>query len=88
MHLKKVKLNPDQYPTRDHYPFNLDLFQQTRSIPLDTPVTFFVGENGSGSPANAASTSGRASSAPATTPALMKTLYTRTSTSNGPTAAG
>jgi len=48
MHLKKVKLNPDQYPTRDHYPFNLDLFQQTRSIPLDTPVTFFVGENGSG----------------------------------------
>ena len=48
MHLKKVKLNPDQYPTRDHYPFNLDLFQQTHSIPLDSPVTFFVGENGSG----------------------------------------
>ena len=48
MHLKKVTLNPDKYPTRDHYPFNLDLFQQTRSIPLDSPVTFFVGENGSG----------------------------------------
>jgi len=48
MHLKKVKLNPDKYPTRDHYPFNLELFQKTRSIILDTPVTFFVGENGSG----------------------------------------
>jgi predicted ATPase len=41
-------LNPDQYPTREHYPFNLDLFQKTRRIALDTPVTFFVGENGSG----------------------------------------
>jgi len=48
MHLKKVILNPDQYPTRDHYPFNLDLLQKTGSITLDTPVTFFVGENGSG----------------------------------------
>ena len=48
MHLKKVTLNPDKYPTRDHYPFNLELFQLTRSIKLDTPVTFFVGENGSG----------------------------------------
>jgi predicted ATPase len=48
VHLKKVKLNPDKYPTRNHYPFNLDLFQKTHSITLNTPVTFFVGENGSG----------------------------------------
>jgi predicted ATPase len=48
MHLKKVVLNPDKYPTRDHYPFNLDLFQRTGSINFDTPVTLFVGENGSG----------------------------------------
>ncbi len=48
MHLKKVILNPEKYPTREHYPFNLELFQKTRSIPLETPVTFFVGENGSG----------------------------------------
>jgi len=41
-------LNPEKYPTREHYPFNLDLFQKTRRIELDTPVTFFVGENGSG----------------------------------------
>jgi predicted ATPase len=48
MHLKKVILHPEKYPTREHYPFNLELFQKTGSIRLDTPVTFFVGENGSG----------------------------------------
>ena len=48
MHLKKVTLNPDKYPTRDHYPFNLDLFQKSQSITFSSPVTFFVGENGSG----------------------------------------
>lgn len=48
MHLKKVSLNPDKYPTRDHYPFNLELFQKTPDIPLDASVTFFVGENGCG----------------------------------------
>ena len=48
MHLKKVTLNPELYPTRDHYPFNLDLFQKTRNITFKSPVTFFVGENGSG----------------------------------------
>ncbi len=48
MHLKKVTLNPDKYPTRDHYPFNLEVFQKSQSIIFNSPVTFFVGENGSG----------------------------------------
>jgi predicted ATPase len=48
MHLNKVTLNPEKYPTREHYPFNLDLFQKTKTIMVDAPVTFFVGENGSG----------------------------------------
>jgi predicted ATPase len=48
MHLKKVTLNPDKYPTLDHYPFNLELFQTSQSIRFKSPVTFFVGENGSG----------------------------------------
>ena len=48
MHLKTVTLNPERYPTTDHYPFNLDLFQKTPSIAFNSPVTFFVGENGSG----------------------------------------
>jgi len=48
MHLKQVILNPEKYPTLDHYPFNLALFQKNQSIGFDSPVTFFVGENGSG----------------------------------------
>ena len=48
MHLKRVILDPEKYPTREQYPFNLDLFQETRSITFKSPVTFFVGENGSG----------------------------------------
>ncbi len=38
----------EQYPTRDHYPFNIDALRQTRTIRFPSPVTFFVGENGSG----------------------------------------
>ena len=48
MHLKEVRLLSEQYPTRDHYPFNIDVLQQTRNIKFSSPVTFFIGENGSG----------------------------------------
>jgi predicted ATPase len=48
LHLKEVRLLSEQYPTRDHYPFNIDVLQQTRSIQFSAPVTFFIGENGSG----------------------------------------
>ena len=48
MHLKSITLNPEVYPSQDHYPFNLALFQQNQRIRLESPVTFFVGENGSG----------------------------------------
>lgn len=48
MHLKTVTLNPQLYPTTDHYPFNLDLFEKSQTITFESPVTFFVGENGSG----------------------------------------
>ncbi len=43
-----MRLLPEQYPTRNHYPFNIDVLQKTRSITFSSPVTFFVGENGSG----------------------------------------
>jgi predicted ATPase len=43
-----VRLLTDQYPTRNHYPFNIDVLRQTRSIKFPSPVTFFIGENGSG----------------------------------------
>ncbi len=48
MHLHRVRLHTDRYPTREHYPFNLSVFQATDSIRFETPVTFFVGENGTG----------------------------------------
>jgi len=47
-HLKEVRLQSHQYPTRDYYPFNIRVLQQTRKVTFSSPVTFFVGENGSG----------------------------------------
>jgi predicted ATPase len=48
MHLKSVRFHPERYPTREHYPFKLDLFHQTAGLDFTTPVTLFVGENGTG----------------------------------------
>jgi predicted ATPase len=48
MHIKRVILSPEKFPDRDRYPFNLTLFHRTRDIPLKSPVTFFIGENGTG----------------------------------------
>ncbi|MBC8394778.1 MAG: AAA family ATPase [Deltaproteobacteria bacterium] len=48
MHIRKLTLLPEKYPTKAHYPFNLDIFHQTKHIRFKSPVTFFVGENGSG----------------------------------------
>jgi predicted ATPase len=48
MHLKRVRSHPDRYPMREDYPFTLDLFRQTAGLEFRTPVTLFVGENGTG----------------------------------------
>lgn len=48
LHLKEVRLLSEEFPTRDHYPFNLDVLRQTRSLFFFSPVTFLIGENGSG----------------------------------------
>ena len=48
MHLKRVSFHPDRYPTREHYPFNLDILRETPELAFDAPVTMFVGENGTG----------------------------------------
>jgi predicted ATPase len=48
VHLKQVTLHPERYPKRDCYPFNLSIFQQSQSIPFTSPITLFVGENGTG----------------------------------------
>lgn len=43
-----MRLLSEEFPTRDHYPFNLDVLRQTRSLFFFSPVTFLIGENGSG----------------------------------------
>jgi predicted ATPase len=48
MHLKKIILNQSKFPTREHYPFNLDIIQSLTQIEFPKPVVFFVGENGTG----------------------------------------
>jgi len=48
MHLNKLTLLSEEYPTQEYYPFNLQIFHQTGSIGFHSPVTFFVGKNGTG----------------------------------------
>jgi predicted ATPase len=48
LHLKEIRLKSDEFPTKDHYPFNLDVLCKTPKIKFPSPVTLFVGENGSG----------------------------------------
>ncbi len=48
LHISEVTLLHGKFPTREHYPFSLPLFQQTDSLSFETPVTLFAGENGTG----------------------------------------
>jgi predicted ATPase len=48
MHLNRLTLLSEEYPTREYYPFSLQIFHQTGSVGFRSPVTFFVGENGTG----------------------------------------
>jgi predicted ATPase len=48
MHLKKIILHPEKYPTQESYPFDQEIFRKTKSLGFGSPVTFFVGENGTG----------------------------------------
>ena len=47
-HITGVTLNHDKYPTNEHYPFSLPLFNETEKLLFENPVTFFSGENGTG----------------------------------------
>lgn len=48
MHLKSIEFRREEYPSREHYPFCLEIFRQIDTLDLDQPVTLFSGENGSG----------------------------------------
>ena len=48
MHLIKVKINSDNYPTGRYYPFDIPTLRETPELTFRRPIAFFVGENGSG----------------------------------------
>ena len=48
MHLIKVRIHSDHYPTDRIYPFNIPIIKGTPELSFRKPVAFFVGENGSG----------------------------------------
>jgi len=47
-HISSIILESERYPTKDHYPFCLPLFAETKRLDFPGPLTMFVGENGSG----------------------------------------
>ena len=48
MHLIKVRIHSNHYPTHRIYPFNIPVIRETPELTFRKPVAFFVGENGSG----------------------------------------
>lgn len=48
LHLTRVGLTDVEFPTLEAYPFSLPVFASRPAIELTSPLTFFVGENGSG----------------------------------------
>ena len=46
--IKRVTFHHEKYPSGSHYPFRLPIFRQTQQLLFECPVTFFVGENGTG----------------------------------------
>jgi predicted ATPase len=48
MHIRSISFLHETFPTRDFYPFSLEIFQKTGTLAFHAPVTFFIGDNGSG----------------------------------------
>jgi predicted ATPase len=48
MHLLKVSIHSENYPTTRFYPFNIPALRETQELTFTKPVVFFVGENGTG----------------------------------------
>lgn len=48
MHITRLCFLHDTFPTTEHYPFNLEIFTKTGCLEFSRPVTFFIGENGTG----------------------------------------
>lgn len=48
MHIRSLSFLHDTFPTATSYPFSLEVFSKTDRLAFHTPVTFFIGENGTG----------------------------------------
>jgi predicted ATPase len=48
MHLVKIGIDSDRYPTEEVYPFNVAILRDTPELVLKKPVVFFEGGNGTG----------------------------------------
>lgn len=48
MHLTRISIHSEQYPTDRFYPFNVPILRAPIELTLKSPIVFFVGENGSG----------------------------------------
>lgn len=48
LHLKSITVRDFSSQDKDLFPFNLEIVKSLREIQFTSPVTFFVGENGSG----------------------------------------
>ena len=48
MHITSVTINSRQFPSQTDYPFNLAVLRETGSLAFSKPLTFFIGENGTG----------------------------------------
>ena len=46
--LKQANIHSKKFPVLDFYPFKLKIFQNTERIRFNSPVTLFIGENGTG----------------------------------------
>lgn len=48
IYLKEINILSEKFPVLNFYPFNLKIFQNTEKIKFNSPVTLFIGENGTG----------------------------------------
>lgn len=48
IYLNQVNILSGKFPVLDYYPFNMKIFQDSKTVSFKTPITFFMGENGTG----------------------------------------
>ena len=46
--IDKISLNRDRISSFEEYPFNIEIIKNFNELKFTEPVTFFIGENGTG----------------------------------------